>query len=95
MTLDWITGLSILILKLAIVLVAVLVLAAYLVLFERKLLARLQVRLGPNRVGPFGLLQPLADAIKLMLKEDTVPAAADRPIFLFAPAVVGTTPRQI
>ena len=91
MTLDWIMGLSILILKLAMVLVAVLVLAAYLVLFERKLLARLQVRLGPNRVGPFGLLQPLADAIKLMLKEDTVPAAADRPIFLFAPAVVATT----
>ena len=91
MTLNWIIGLVVLTIKLSVVLAAVLVLAAYLVLFERKLLGRLQVRLGPNRVGPLGLLQPVADGIKLLLKEDTVPAAADRMIFLFAPAVVATT----
>jgi NADH-quinone oxidoreductase subunit H len=66
-------------------------LAAYLVWAERKLLARLQIRLGPNRAGIFGLLQPVADGIKMLLKEDVVPDAADRPIFLLAPAVVATT----
>jgi NADH-quinone oxidoreductase subunit H len=91
MILDWILGFFILAVKLAVVLGAVLILAAYLVLLERKLLGWLQVRLGPNRVGPFGLWQPLADGIKLLLKEDIVPSAADRAIFLFAPAVVATT----
>jgi NADH-quinone oxidoreductase subunit H len=58
---------------------------------ERKFLARLQVRYGPNRAGKFGLLQPIADSIKMLTKEDIVPAAADRFIFLLAPAVVATT----
>ena len=60
--------------------------------FERRALARFQSRLGPNRWGPFGLLQPLADIIKLTLKEDTVPEGADRPVFNVAPVVllVGT-----
>jgi NADH-quinone oxidoreductase subunit H len=84
----WIIGLVILLVKLGIVLVGLLLLAAYLVYAERKLLARLQIRLGPNRAGPFGLLQPLADAVKLLTKEDVVPNQADRLIFLFAPAVV-------
>ena len=65
--------------------------AAYLVLFERKLLGRLQIRYGPNRAGNYGLLQPFADTIKMMTKEDIVPAEADRAIFLYAPAVVGIT----
>jgi NADH-quinone oxidoreductase subunit H len=69
----------------------VLLVAAYLVWIERKLLARMQVRRGPNRAGKFGLLQPVADAVKLLTKEDTVPAEADRPIFLLAPAVVALT----
>jgi NADH-quinone oxidoreductase subunit H len=89
--LDWIIGFVILIIKLAAVLVGLLFLAAYLVWVERKFLARLQVRYGPNRAGKFGLLQPVADAIKMLTKEDTVPQKADRIIFLLAPAVVATT----
>src|ERR1043166_4967938 len=61
--------------------------AGYIVLVERKVLADFQVRLGPMRVGPHGLLQPLADALKLMLKEDIVPADADKGIFWFAPVI--------
>jgi NADH-quinone oxidoreductase subunit H len=86
-----ILGYIILLVKLGIVLVALLLIAAYLVYAERKLLARLQIRLGPNRCGPFGLLQPLADAVKLLTKEDVVPRAADRWIFRLAPAVVAGT----
>jgi NADH-quinone oxidoreductase subunit H len=87
----WITGLVVLLVKMGIVLGVMLFLAAYLVWTERKLLGRLQIRLGPNRAGKFGLLQPVADGIKMLLKEDVVPDAADRPIFLLAPAVVATT----
>lgn len=88
---DWIFGFIILIVKLGVVLLALLLLAAYLVWVERKFLARLQIRYGPNRAGKFGLLQPIADTIKMLIKEDIVPAAADRFIFLLAPAVVATT----
>ena len=49
---------------------------------ERRLVARMQQRLGPNRVGPFGLIQSLADGVKLALKEDLIPAAADKIVFL-------------
>jgi len=85
---DWIIGFVILIVKLGVVLVGLLLLAAYLVLLERKFLGRLQIRYGPNRAGRYGLLQPLADTIKMLTKEDIVPAEADRAIFLLAPAVV-------
>ena len=51
---------------------------AYMTWFERRVISRLQVRIGPNRVGPTGLLQPLADALKLFFKEDIRPAMADR-----------------
>ena len=61
--------------------------AGYIVLAERKVLADFQVRLGPMRVGPYGLLQPLADALKLMLKEDVIPSKADRWIFWLAPVL--------
>jgi len=88
---DGLIGFLILILKLALVLGCLLFFAAYLVWVERKLLARFQVRLGPNRAGPFGLLQPIADAIKMLTKEDVVPESADRMIFLLAPAVVAAT----
>jgi len=89
--LTWIAGFIILIVKLGVVLLVLLLLAAYLVWLERKFLARLQIRYGPNRAGKFGLLQPIADSIKMLTKEDIVPAAADRFIFLLAPAVVATT----
>lgn len=61
--------------------------AAYLVLGERKILARMQDRVGPNRVGPWGLLQPLADVIKMLTKEDVLPAGADKWLFYLAPAM--------
>jgi len=60
---------------------------AYLTLFERRVLARLQVRIGPNRAGPFGLLQPIADAIKLVFKEELIPAGANKFIFVLAPII--------
>jgi NADH-quinone oxidoreductase subunit H len=61
--------------------------AGYIVLVERKVLADFQVRLGPMRVGPHGLLQPLADALKLLIKEDIIPAESDKAIFWFAPCL--------
>src|SRR5579864_1958572 len=60
---------------------------AYLVWFERKLVARIQSRWGPTRVGPHGLLQPLADAIKLLTKEDFTPGGAFRLTYLLAPCL--------
>jgi NADH-quinone oxidoreductase subunit H len=60
---------------------------AYLTLFERRLMARFQTRIGPNRAGPFGLLQPIADGIKLIFKEELIPAQADRLLFIAAPVI--------
>jgi NADH-quinone oxidoreductase subunit H len=56
--------------------------------FERRVIGRMQARLGPNRWGPYGLLQPIADVLKLMVKEDTVPALADRLVFNIAPVIL-------
>jgi NADH-quinone oxidoreductase subunit H len=70
------------------VIIAVLITGfAYLTLFERRVLARMQVRIGPNRAGPNGLLQPIADAIKLVFKEELIPAQADKLIFILAPII--------
>jgi len=71
--------------KIVVVLVPLLVAVAYLTLWERKLLGWMQVRLGPNRVGPWGLLQPIADAVKLLTKEIIQPTAAAKGLFLLGP----------
>ncbi len=60
---------------------------AYLTLYERRLIARFQVRIGPNRAGPQGLLQPIADAVKLIFKEELTPDRADKVIFFLAPII--------
>jgi len=78
------------ILKVVVVLVITLTAVAYTVLLERKVLGRIQNRWGPSRVGPFGLLQPLADGIKLFLKEDLMPIASERPLFIIAPIIALT-----
>jgi NADH-quinone oxidoreductase subunit H len=70
-----------------IVLNAIIAVVTYVTLLERKFAARMQSRIGPYRVGPHGLLQPIADALKLMMKEDIIPRAADRPVFNLAPIV--------
>ena len=64
-----------------------LLLAAYMTWMERRVFALIQVRVGPNRVGPAGLLQPIADGIKLMFKETIIPAQADKVIYVLAPAI--------
>lgn len=73
------------------VLVGVLVIASGLIWLERRLLALWQDRYGPNRVGPFGLFQVIADMIKIFTKEDWIPPFADKPIFVLAPAVIMLT----
>ena len=74
-------------LKILIVLNAVLVAVTFMVLLERKVIAWVQVRLGPMRVGPYGVLQPIADVVKLMTKEDITPVRADKIVFTAAPMI--------
>lgn len=77
---------SISLVKVALLLFVVLTLVAYLTFAERRISAFIQDRLGPNRVGPFGLLQPLADGLKFIFKEDIIPERADKPLYILAPA---------
>ncbi|GGH11226.1 NADH-quinone oxidoreductase subunit H [Silvibacterium dinghuense] len=75
------------VLKVIVVTVILLTAVAYTVLLERKVVGRIQNRWGPSRVGPFGLLQPLADGLKLFLKEDLMPESVYRPLFVLAPII--------
>jgi len=79
--------LAVALVKIVVVFGCLLLTVAYMTWAERKVVGDLQVRLGPNRVGPFGLLQPIADGIKLLCKEEIVPSHADRAIYLLAPAI--------
>ncbi len=84
---SFLTFLLLSLLKIVIVLVITLTAVAYTVLLERKVIGRMQNRWGPSRTGPFGLLQPLADGIKLFLKEDLTPLLVEKPLFLIAPVI--------
>jgi NADH-quinone oxidoreductase subunit H len=88
---EWLITLVLILVKLGFVFGLLLTGAAYLVLAERKLLGRMQLRYGPNRVGPFGLMQPLADALKLITKEDFIPSQADKFLFFMAPGIAAVT----
>ena len=82
---DWVGLILVPFIKGIVILLILLTGTAYLTLFERKLIARFQVRLGPNRAGPYGILQPLADAVKLFLKEEVIPGHVNKPVYLLAP----------
>ena len=77
--------------KVLVVFTAMMLIVAYMTLMERKVLGHMQVRYGPNRVGPLGLLQPIADGLKLFFKEDIIVPHANRVIYVFAPTVTVIT----
>ena len=74
--------------KAVLVFVILVVLTLFNIWFERRVVARMQHRIGPNVNGPFGLLQSLADGVKLAFKEDLIPKAADKVVFILAPVIV-------
>ncbi len=82
---DWQNLLLLPILRSIVLIIVLLTGFAYLTWYERKLLARFQVRYGPNRAGPKGLLQPIADAVKAVFKEEIIPDSVDKPVYLLAP----------
>ncbi len=82
-----IVNIVIILLKIAAVIAVGLLHVAFATYFERKVMAHMQVRLGPREVGPLGLFQPFADGIKLFFKEDIIPQNADKPLFYLAPVI--------
>jgi NADH-quinone oxidoreductase subunit H len=84
----WIAFLVVPLVKIVVILLVVILLAAYLSYFERKILAYMQIRIGPNRVGPRGWLQPIADALKLFSKEDILPSRAEKLVYMLSPVIV-------
>ena len=85
---DWVIQIASSLLNIAAVLGTFLTLFALISVMERKILARIQNRYGPNRVGPFGLFQPVADGIKMLIKEDVVPLRADKVVHFLAPIMM-------
>src|SRR6476660_5674969 len=81
----------VILIKVVLIFLVLVLLTLFNILWERRVVARMQHRIGPNVHGPFGLLQSLADGVKLALKEDIVPKAADKLVFVLAP-VIATVP---
>src|SRR5205809_6913903 len=85
---DWVVQIASSLINIFAVLGVFLTLFALISVLERKILGRMQNRYGPNRVGPFGLFQPIADGIKMLIKEDIVPASADKIVNCLAPILL-------
>jgi len=88
---EWVTPIISSLINIAALLGVFLTLFAAISVLERKILGRIQNRYGPNRVGPFGLFQPLADGIKMLIKEDVVPVRADKIVHFLAPILIAAT----
>jgi NADH-quinone oxidoreductase subunit H len=88
---DWVTTIVSILLNISALLGVFLTIFALISVLERKILGRMQNRYGPNRVGPFGLFQPIADGIKMLIKEDVVPVRADKVVHFLAPILVAAT----
>ena len=86
---DWLLPLLLVVLKSVAVIVVLLIIVAYLLWADRKIWAAVQLRRGPNVVGPWGLLQSFADLLKFVVKEPVIPAGANKGIFLLAPFITG------
>src|SRR3981189_1864395 len=85
---DWLVQIASSLINIVALLAVFLTLFALMSVLERKILGRMQNRYGPNRVGPFGLFQPIADGIKMLIKEDIVPARADKLVHFLAPVLI-------